>query len=173
VSLPKKELGKFAYNPVFIETGTNEGRCVQIALDLGFEKIISIEQNFELHIKAVQRFDRYDNVNLIWGDSADMLGKVLRKEKRPVTFYLDAHISRENEQLFLELNIIKEGYVKGSVLLIDDIHTLFADGDNKKLVSKLYDIDRDFEISLIDGISKNHATIRKNDILVAEVRRGT
>jgi len=172
VSISKEQLAKYAYNDLFIETGTNEGRCVGIALELGFKHIVTIENNAKLFDEAVKKFKDKKNVQLAYGDSAKMLNLILKFNRKPATIYLDAHKKSENSQLFAELEQIKKYYTRGSVLLIDDMHDLFSDGDNKKLISKILEIDPQFRIDLIDGISANNGTVKPNDILVAEVRYG-
>ncbi|MDC3257671.1 hypothetical protein OAU30_02105, partial [Candidatus Pelagibacter sp.] len=57
---------------IYLETGLNEGDSVQLALDLNFKKIISIEIDKDAVDKANQRFKNEiidSRVLLIQGDS--------------------------------------------------------------------------------------------------------
>ncbi len=170
MSISKKTLSIFAYNSWFVETGTNMGRCVQLAIDVGFQNITSIENNEFYFNKAFERFKEQDNICLVYGDSKEKLDEVLRHMDEPATIYLDAHKSKESEQVWIELEAIKKHYIKGTVILIDDIQQLFPNGDNERLRSKLLEIDQSFKIYRIDGISENHHSVKRNDILVAEVK---
>lgn len=168
MSITKEALGKYTYNTLFIETGTNQGRCVGIALNLGFEEIYSIEIDEELFEKAMQKYRSFCNVIIYQGDSGEVLEYILSLLKEPATIYLDAHKSNENTQIWKELEAVKKHYIKGTVILIDDLNVLFDEKSKEKLKRALLDIDAGFKIYEIDGICANRNTKIVNDILVAE-----
>lgn len=123
----------------FIETGTCYGRSVEIALELGFERIMSVEGSEERYRHCVEKFKQHaGRVLLRHGHSAEQLASLARTVfYAPALFFLDAHpsgagsfgegIYQTNPQyeqsniLRAELTIIKERNVKGDVILIDDL----------------------------------------------------
>ena len=133
VSKYKKDLS------VFIETGTANGDGVQVALNLGFEKIYSIELSESLYSNCKSRFADKDNVHLICGSSEVELPKLLETIDEPFLLWLDAHTSGgpyigEFMDLYLPKeisSIIKfSDKFKNSVIMIDDMN-YFKDADIK------------------------------------------
>jgi hypothetical protein len=120
-------------NRAFIETGSYRGDGIQLALDAGYEKIISIDNNPEAIDFCMNRFDLYNNPNpkirLIKGDSANCLFDILRCFAEPITFWLDSHWQMlegtepgENPfPLLDELNQICQHGKQDHVILIDDL----------------------------------------------------
>lgn len=76
---------------VFIETGTLHGDGVRYALNYPFKRIISIEIIPELAEKAREQFKDYSNVEIITGNSADVLKEILPTINENIIFWLDAH----------------------------------------------------------------------------------
>jgi hypothetical protein len=75
----------------FIETGTLYGDGVDYALECGFEKIISIEINETLYQQAKNKYATNPRVQILLGNSPDVLKEILPTIKEPVLFWLDAH----------------------------------------------------------------------------------
>jgi hypothetical protein len=75
----------------FIETGTLYGDGVDYAIDSGFKRIISIEINEELVKKAKIKYANNSNVEILLGNSPDVLEQLLPSIAEPVLFWLDAH----------------------------------------------------------------------------------
>ena len=150
-SLKKEILEKYP-NKYFVETGTHVGNSVQLALDCGFEKIITMEINPEKveHAKALKLLD----------DRA--------------TFWLDAHWDDGPQGEYLcplpiELEEIQKTSIKNHTLLIDDRRLFGVDNttwgytiDEDGILESISDINLDYKISYEDGCVPD-------DIIVAEV----
>lgn len=170
-SIHCKELFQKYMNPVFIETGTYHGDGVQQALDAGFNKVYSIELSRDLHSYCKVRFNHYDNVYLLYGDSGGVLVELLKTIKEQTTFWLDGHYSGEdtaigsqNTPLLRELEAIREHSIKTHTILIDDLRGWYKDThgfDTLDLMKKILTINPDYKFTLEDGFISN-------DILVAK-----
>ena len=129
VSKYKKDLS------VFIETGTDHGDGVQVALNLGFDKIYSIELSESLYSHCKSRFAGNDNVHLICGSSEIELPKLLEQIDEPFLLWLDAHACAGTGE-FMDLYLPKEissiikfsDKFRDSVIMIDDMN-YFKDED--------------------------------------------
>lgn len=186
LSLNKDVLSKFTYNDTFIETGTFNGGGVQLAKEVGFKQIHSIEVSPKFYDIAVKRFCSDSNINIHLGDSLTILPEILLTLDEPVTFFLDSHffsfsphengLSPVDAPLLLELDIIKLYHIKTNTILVDDRRAMgaqFASGEKLSpewlsitedlVVKKLLEINPKYNIYYMD--SNND----KNDIIVAEV----
>lgn len=112
---------------VFVETGSYYGEGIQSALDAGFAMVMSVELSSELYLHCKHRFARERRVRLFWGDSSDMLQKMISRVNKPMTFWLDGHWSggstargRESYPILKELAIIATHKRKDHHVLIDD-----------------------------------------------------
>jgi len=125
-------LKKYKRNSVFVETGSYKGSGIQVALDAGYEKVISIEIHSEYHAICKDRFatEMADGrVELHHGDCLATLASIIPTLKSPVTFWLDAHIDWEcgvsgmtPSPLIFELDLIRRmSKIKNHVILIDDM----------------------------------------------------
>lgn len=107
---------------IFVETGTHEGDMVERMKNY-FRKIYSIELDEKLYQKAKDRF-KEDYIEIIHGDSAVELKKLLSKIHKPILFWLDAHwggaITSGNSPIKKELEAIFGHSIKKHVILIDD-----------------------------------------------------
>ncbi|PIS36819.1 MAG: hypothetical protein COT35_09210 [Nitrospirae bacterium CG08_land_8_20_14_0_20_52_24] len=128
--------------PFFIETGTYRGGMIYSMLNQ-FEEIFSIELDEALFQKARQRFAGYDNVHLFYGQSSDVLPKILQQINRPCLFWLDAHWSGgDTAKGELETPIVDElacilthRCVMEHVLLIDDARCFTGENDYPTLLT--------------------------------------
>lgn len=119
---------------IFVETGSYRGDAIQLAIDAGFEKIISIDcdpANIEF---CINRFDLRnkpdDRISLFVGDSVGALPGILEAMvDEPAMFWLDAHAQHlEGEEesenpypLLEELGIIANEGQPGNTIIIDDM----------------------------------------------------
>ena len=151
---------------IFVETGTRFGYGVQTALDVGFEKIYSIEINEELFQKSWERFRNNEKVILIKGDSKNEFIRILKQIQEPATIWLDAHTAIITP-LMNELGALLQHPIKNHTLLIDDVRDLKNVYKMKidDVVKKLKEINPNYHISFIDN------TRYPNNILVAQERR--
>jgi len=126
----------FRFSPkVFIETGTCCGDKVN-AFKYLFLKIISIELDKELYKQAKQRFKDYSNIEIIQGDSSEILPKILPGIRGTILFWLDAHYSggitargKKETPILNELKAILNNHPKENIILIDDARLFVGKND--------------------------------------------
>lgn len=111
---------------VLIETGTYFGDMVE-AMRGVFHRIYSIEISMKLYLKARKRFRKAPNVELIHGDSATELGRIVQIVNEPALFWLDGHysggvtgIGSMHTPILEELKHILSCQNEGHVIIIDD-----------------------------------------------------
>lgn len=123
-------LAKYAYNKIYIETGTGDGESVEIARTAGFKRIITIEAAPRMFELACKRFAFADNILCVLGDSGSALPNILHSINEPITFFLDAHWSTGEPELpngvskcpiLDDLIAIRNHSVKTHTILVDDI----------------------------------------------------
>ena len=113
--------------PTFVESGTYRCEAVDLARDLGFQSIytMDIEKKYVDAAKA-------KGYNAYCGDSPDILAKILPGIEGPITFWLDAHpfakpmdIFQTRFPLMRELRAIrKHANAEEHVILMDDMRIL-------------------------------------------------
>ncbi len=118
---------------VFVETGTFNGDTVEDLLQ-HFDKIVTIEFSETLWEKAVTRFKREDNVEVLLGDSSEVLAEIRSAlGVMPTLFWLDAHwcVADNTAGLQSQCPLLEE--IQGiytlnnnSVILIDDARLFLA-----------------------------------------------
>ena len=161
----------------FIETGTASGEGVQVALDVGFKSVVTIEANHNVFAKACQRYAENSEVLCMLGDSGKVLPGYLTGLQEKAVFWLDAHYSTGEEELgpgvdkcplLADLHAIADHAIKDHILLIDDIryfrgglpqwHNITL-GD---IIDAVMSINQGYCVRFVDGFVEK-------DILVAEV----
>ena len=173
-TLTKKVLQKYVNN-TFFETGTYIGDSVKLALEVGFEKIISVEINEELQNKNKLLFENQikdGNVDLYVGDSLIILEDIIKKLENRTTFWLDAHFDFgvcgvKRCPLYEELESISKSHINNHTILIDDVRCFGSGNWGQEInvdsvVEKIKKINPDYIIKFEDGIVPN-------DILVAYI----
>jgi FkbM family methyltransferase len=137
-------LKKYPRN-IFIETGTYEGDTTYGVKD-NFKKLYSIELSEMLYKRSVERFLQYPHVQLLQGDSGQIIPKILSELKEPAIFYLDGHFSGGltvktdvNTPIWEELSAILEHPIKDHIILIDDAR-LFVGEKGYPTVKELLDL---------------------------------
>lgn len=111
-------------NPVFIETGTYMGDGISFALEVGFQKIISIEL-LDCYFGHAQRmFAGNGAVTLVQGNSGDCLWNTIKDINEKITFWLDGHSFPENCPIMAELEQIRKHPIRDHDILIDDIASI-------------------------------------------------
>jgi hypothetical protein len=117
---------------LFIETGTSEGEMVA-ALAPRMRRVVSIELDSGLAALARRRFHRLANVEILTGDSEELLPRLLDDIAEPCLFWLDAHATSFGARgprvtpIRAELAAILAHPVTEHRVLIDDAR-LFAAG---------------------------------------------
>lgn len=128
------------YQPeIFVETGTYLGQTVDY-LEKYFEQIYSVELDRKLYKNAKKLFAGNKRIKILQGDSAIVLGRIIKSIKYPTLFWLDAHYSggitakgNKNTPVLKELTAITKNMPKGSVILIDDAREFNGKSDYPKL----------------------------------------
>lgn len=111
---------------VLVETGTYLGDTLY-AHRRSFDRLFSIELSPQLFSRAVDRFRRFEQIEVLQGDSSEVLPRVLAKIDRPALFWLDGHYSEgitakgaKETPIREELDAIFAHPVREHVILIDD-----------------------------------------------------
>lgn len=173
-----KEIFQKYPNPIFIETGSQYGDGIQMALDAGFKTIYSIELGVDLYSHCIERFKGVSNVHLYKGDSSLVLPELLKDIKELATFWLDSHycgigtaIGNFNSPIMEELEAIKNHPIKNHIIMIDDLRGWYKDTygfDTLDLMKKIKEINPNYTFILEDGYDYNLEIVYSNDILVAK-----
>jgi len=104
-----------------------------------FQQIWTIELSSELATRASSRLAKHRNIQVLLGESTELLPHILAKIREPAVFWLDAHYSggvtargQTDCPLDQELNIIAKHECHEHVILIDDVR-LMGCGDYPSL----------------------------------------
>ncbi len=141
---------------VLVETGTFFGDMLQ-AHRRTFRQLYSIELDPWLARRARRRFAHHRNIELLEGDSAELLPSLLRQIEEPCLFWLDAHAMVGGVRgggltpVVAELTAILEAGFPSSVILIDDARLFTGTGDYPSIqeirdLVRAYPPDRECEI---------------------------
>ena len=89
-----------------------------------FQKLYSIELSPVFHKEAVKRFRKHDHIEIIFGDSAQYLPKVIDEVNEPALFWLDGHFSggetaESHCPVMDELQAILASQVQHAILIDD------------------------------------------------------
>lgn len=128
-----------------VESGTFLGDTAHFLSRRGF-KITTIELDPALAANARIRFARDSNVEVLEGDSGQMLDALLPRLETPTLFYLDGHYSgpgtalgRLETPVMQEVAAIISGAPAGSVVVIDDARC-FGSGKDFPSLQTLFDV---------------------------------
>lgn len=109
-----------------VETGTYTGGTVEACRPF-FKKLYSVELNLEMWQKAKDRFANDINVEIIQGDSAQVLETIVPKVSERTLYWLDAHYclgqtsqGSLDTPILSELKTIFNSPYKNCYILIDD-----------------------------------------------------
>lgn len=122
-----RNLGRRYRVPIFVESGTLFGDTLA-AMRRQFHQLHSIELDPTLHRRATERFASDSKVKLWFGDSAEVLPRVLALIHAPTLFWLDGHYSGQGTARGLVDTPIREelGHIgrhplrEAHVIAIDD-----------------------------------------------------
>lgn len=116
--------------PVLVESGTYLGTTVA-ALRRRFERVYSIELDDELYERARARFARHERVEILHGDSGEVLPWLLPQIESACLFWLDGHYSdgitargSTDSPLRQELRAVLARRRPDDVVLVDDARFL-------------------------------------------------
>ena len=146
---------------IFIETGTFKGDMVD-AMASHFTRVYSIELSETLHRETKLRFQSNRNVNLLCGDSAVLLPRILKEIDVPCLFWLDGHYSGgetakggKETPILAELQAIAAHPVRLHTILIDDARLFIGANDYPSIAQLrgfLSGIDPTFEMEIHDDV---------------------
>lgn len=171
---PTRNLFKEFPNSVYVETGAYTGDSIQLALDAGFDTIISLDIDKISVEHCNRRFVEKNGVWIIQGDSAYELWPLIEKFEVSITFWLDSHsqlLEDEPESLnpFPLLNELKQigrHHIKNHTIIIDDIliltHPDVTDWTKQDIEAAIMAINPAYKIEYF-------ANPVRNNILVAHV----
>jgi hypothetical protein len=170
MTLSLEVLSKYP-NRTFIETGTNIGGGVQVALNAGFERIVSIEINENLFAHSRNRFRGNDKVAIVLGDSTALLWNVIKGINHEITFWLDGHTAYENIPILKELKIISMHHIKTHTIIVDDRRAMgnpmWLGVTEKQVIRSMKKINKNYKISYEQTIEQSaHG---QEDIIVAHI----
>lgn len=139
----------------FVETGSNYGLGIKVALECGFEQIYSCDINQKYYDICLDLYKNNNNVNLYLTDSINFLNNMSEKVKNNITFWLDAHNeSNDRCPLIRELEILKNKYDNTNTILVDDINLLgtsWAKSLNLDMIQKkILEINSNYKIEILE-----------------------
>jgi hypothetical protein len=161
-TLRKDVLEKYM-SSYFFETGTADGDAVRLAIEMGFEKIYSIEIDERLYIQNCEKFKKFiesGQVVLILGDSLLKMEEIIPQLDKPTTFWLDAHVDFGPKgvkrcPLYEELESIKTSNINNHKIMIDDMRIFgkhWGIGISEETLKKtLLEINPKYTITIEDG----------------------
>lgn len=119
---------------IFVETGTYKGDMIE-AQKHTFKSLYSVELSKSLYERAIQRFTNESHINILHGDSAEVLHQLLPSLDESALFWLDGHycgtgtaLSKIECPIYEELNAIFNNN-KGHIVLIDDARCFVGERD--------------------------------------------
>lgn len=155
---------------MFIETGTEWSGGILTALCVGFyREIYSIDTNDDHYYMAMELFAGNPSVHPALGNSAIVLGNILKTINEPALIWLDAHSKNEPNPLFAELKAISEHSIKNHIIMIDDRRmwggdwACWTDVTEEKIVGMVRTINPTYKISWADSWNG------QKDILIADI----
>ncbi len=131
-----------------VETGTYYGEMVS-ATRCHFRRIYSIEMDERLAELARRRFRRFPHVEILQGDSQEVIPRVLAQLREPCLFWLDAGYYGWAQQvgkmdrLSVELRAIL-AHPYEHVILLDDAHGVDGRNGAPTMADLMAGITRDF-----------------------------
>jgi hypothetical protein len=130
-----KRTGRSCGFRTLVETGTYAGDMIAACL-WKFDHIVSVELSPELAVAARERFRKFRHVEILEGDSGDLLPGVLDRLSEPALFWLDGHYSggvtargEEATPVRRELEAILRHKRLRHGVLIDDARAFTGAGD--------------------------------------------
>ena len=111
---------------VFVESGTYRGDMVE-AMKPHFDRLYSIELSETLQAAAAERFADDPRIEILQGDSGEVIQRILPDLSGPALFWLDGHYSggvtargAQDTPIWQELRHILDAPDLGHVILVDD-----------------------------------------------------
>ena len=136
------------------------------ALKDRFKTIYSIELSDSLMEKARHRFRGYPHINILHGDSGELLPELLSDIRTQCLFWLDGHYSAGvtarasvDTPIVNELMTIFDHKIKNHVILIDDAR-LFNGTEDYPTIEELRELFAkkrpDYQFSVVNDVIRAH-----------------
>ncbi|MDP4222882.1 MAG: hypothetical protein Q8868_06160 [Bacteroidota bacterium] len=120
---------------ILVETGTYLGDTVYSQRN-NFEMIYSVELSSRFYREARRRFKDYSSINILLGNSGDILPTLVLKIGKRALFWLDGHFSGgltargdKESPVFKELDAVFKNNLLRHVVLIDDARLFIGQRD--------------------------------------------
>lgn len=156
-----REAGRSFGCGILVETGTFMGDMVEAQREY-FAIIYSIELSEAFYRRARKRFRDVKKINLLLGDSGQVLTTLVPQISEPAVFWLDGHYSGGDtakgaltSPVMAEIKTVLTAPVKGHVLLIDDARLFVGDEDYPTIAAlkdKVLSLAPDYTVVVEDDI---------------------
>lgn len=160
----RKDVIEKYMSPYFFETGTANGDAVRLALEVGFEKIFTVEIDEQLFKENTEKYREQileGRVYMFLGDTFKLMPEIIENYiDKPCTFWLDAHQDFgpggvKRCPLIEELEYIKTKSDLNHTILIDD-RRMFGNWwgtgiDEQMVLNKIKELNENYNISYEDG----------------------
>ncbi len=154
------EFGKKYGCKVLVETGTFRGDMME-AQKNNFEKLFSVELSVDFWETAKKRFKNDSQINLIQGDSGEVLPKLVPTIDQPALFWLDGHycggktaLSKIECPIYAEIDAVFKDN-KGHIMMIDDARLFIGKHDYptiNELTNYIKEIDKNYSVTVEQDI---------------------
>lgn len=151
-----EKYARLACCQVLIETGTYLGDTIFSQKD-NFKRIISIELSEKLYKAAKRRFKKYSGIEILFGNSGELLPGIMPEITTRALLWLDGHYSggltakgETESPVFKELDAIFSNNAPKHVVLIDDARLFIGQRDYptmNELESYVKSKDPDYKIT--------------------------
>ena len=179
LTLTKNIFNKYKYeHDIFIETGTYKGGSVELALQCNFKKIYTIDISTQHKLECETKFEnqlKSKQVELLFGDTVDILPSVINNITKPCLFWLDSHFDIHADirgkfdcPILHELDIIHLSNIKSHTIMIDDLRIFKRQSEwgvgiyIEEIEQKLKNINPFYKFYYENGWEEN-------DILIAKI----
>ncbi|HEU4934580.1 MAG TPA: hypothetical protein VFT48_21020 [Pyrinomonadaceae bacterium] len=151
---------------ILVETGTYLGDMVY-AMRKSFSRILSFELDRALYEQACKRFAADEHIEIIHGDSGQLLADYLTNINEPCLFWLDGHYSggitargELETPIKRELEHVFAHPVAGHVILIDDARCFTGQNDYPsldELQRQVSERTQGWQFSVADDVIRIHS----------------
>ena len=163
--------------PVFIETGTNEGKTI-FAMEPFFNTLHTIELSEHYYTNTKARYTG-NKINFVLGDSATKLQQIFETLNENSIVFLDGHWSGGNTAKgFKDCPLVEEitlvaNYCKKSCILIVDDFRLFSKGPQQGYNEDWSEINKDKLLAIlgsrVEDVYHLDSECAKDDRLIIHV----
>ncbi len=178
LTLTKNIFDKYKCNHnIFIETGTYKGGSVELAIQCNFKKIYTIDISTQHKTLCESKFQseiQSKQIELLFGDTIDVLPNIVNNLNDSSLFWLDSHFDIHADirgkydcPILHELDIIQSSKIKSHTIMIDDLRIFKRQTEwgvgiyIEQIESKLRNINSSYKFYYENGWEKNDVLIAK------------